>query len=346
MRDLLVAGGGPVGLATALYAARAGLDVEVREPRLAPVDKACGEGLMPPAVVDLADLGVVPDGARLAGIRYVGSGRSADAPFRRGDGLGVRRTTLHAALADAVKEAGVEVVPRAVESVVNADGHVRVDDASCRHLVAADGLHSRVRRLLGAERPPARRRRWGLRAHASLAPWTPFVEVHWSPTSEAYVTPVAPDLVGLAVLPERPRACADLLAEHPLLVERFAGASWSAVRGAGPLRQRVTAPVHGRVLLVGDAAGYVDAITGEGISLGLAQARAAVAAVAAGDPASYAASFHRIGRRRELLTHALLASSRVPLVRREIVPLAARLPRLFAGIVDQLARPDVITPRM
>ena len=339
MRDLVVAGGGPVGLATALYAARAGLDVEVREPRAAPVDKACGEGLMPAAVADLADLGVVPEGHRLSGIRYVGSGLSVEAPFRRGDGLGVRRTTLHAALSDAVKEAGVEVVPRAVESVVSADGHVRVDDVACRHLVAADGLHSRVRRLLAAGRPPVRHRRWGLRAHASVAPWTPYVEVHWSPTSEAYVTPVAPDLVGLAVLTDRPRAFGELLAEHPLLVERFEGAPWSAVRGAGPLRQRVTAPVLGRVLLVGDAAGYVDAITGEGIALGLAQARAAVAAIVAGDPAAYSVAHRRIGRRRELLTHALLGASRLPVVRRQIVPLAARLPSVFAGIVDQLARP-------
>jgi flavin-dependent dehydrogenase len=339
VRDLVVAGGGPVGLATALYAARAGLSVEVREPRMAPVDKACGEGLMPPAVADLADLGVTPEGHRLAGIRYIGSGRSVDAPFRRGDGLGVRRTTLHAALADAVKEAGVELVPRAVDQVVSREGHVRVDDTAARYLVAADGLHSRVRRLLGAERPAVAHRRFGLRAHASVAPWTPYVEVHWSPGSEAYVTPVAPDLVGLAVLTERPRAFEDLLAEHPRLVDRFAGASWSAVRGAGPLRQRATGVVHGRVLLVGDAAGYVDAITGEGIALGLAQARAAVSAVAADRPGDYAAAFHRIGRRRELLTHALLSSSRVPVVRRRIVPLAARLPRVFAGVVDQLARP-------
>ena len=109
MRDLVVAGGGPVGLATALYAARAGLDVLVREPRPGPVDKACGEGLMPGAVADLAALGVDPDGHRLAGIRYVGGGHTAQAPFRRGDGRGVRRTTLHRALSDAVAEAGIKV---------------------------------------------------------------------------------------------------------------------------------------------------------------------------------------------------------------------------------------------
>ncbi len=56
-------------------------------------------------------------------------------------------------------------------------------------------------------------------------------------------------------------------------------------------------------------------------------------------PQQYEAAYKKLGRRHELLTQALLSSSRVPLVRRQIVPMAARLPRVFAGVVDQLARP-------
>jgi len=339
MRDLVVAGGGPVGLATALYAARAGLDVEVREPRPAPVDKACGEGLMPGAVADLAALGVDPPGHRLAGIRYLGGGRVADAPFRHGDGRGVRRTTLHRSLTDAVADAGIKIVERAVGEVEQHDGHVLVDGEPTGWLVAADGLHSPVRRMLGLDRPVAGRRRFGLRVHVQMAPWTPFVEVHWAGTSEAYVTPVADELVGIALLTERQASFDDLLAEHRLLVQRLGRRPLSRTRGAGPLRQRSTSRTLGRVLLVGDAAGYVDALTGEGIALGLAQARAAVDAVVAGRPADYEAAYRRLGRRHELLTHALVRSSRLTVVRRQIVPLAARLPRVFAGVVDQLARP-------
>ena len=70
MRDLVVVGGGPVGLAAGLYAARAGLSVEVREKRAGVVDKACGEGLMPGAVATLRDLGVEPSGHPIEGIRY------------------------------------------------------------------------------------------------------------------------------------------------------------------------------------------------------------------------------------------------------------------------------------
>ena len=339
MRDLVIAGGGPVGLATALYAAREGLDVEVREPRPGPVDKACGEGLMPGAVADLAALGVDPPGHRLAGIRYLGGGRSAEAPFRHGPGRGVRRTALHRALTDAVAEAGIKVVERAVGEVEVHDDHVLVDDEPVRHLIAADGLHSPVRRMLGLDRPAPGRRRFGQRVHVEMEPWSPFVEVYWAEGSEAYVTPVADELVGVAVLTERQAPFHDLLAEHPLLRERLGRRPLSRPRGAGPLRQRSSARTLGRVLLVGDAAGYVDALTGEGIALGLAQARAAVEAVVAGRPEQYEAVYRRLGRRHELLTQALLGSSRVPAVRRRIVPLAARLPRVFGTAVDQLARP-------
>jgi flavin-dependent dehydrogenase len=337
--DLVVAGGGPVGLATALYAARAGLEVVVREPRPGPVDKACGEGLMPGAVADLADLGVDPPGHPITGITYLDARRRVETDFRHGHGRGVRRTVLHSELHDAVVRAGVKIESRPVAKVENRDDHVLVDDEPARYLVAADGLHSPTRRRLGLELPPARFRRFGLRSHVAVAPWTSYVEVHWAPGSEAYVTPVGDRLVGVAILTDRSRPFPDLLAEHPRLVERLHGQTWQRVRGAGPLRQRSRRRTAGRVLLVGDAAGYVDALTGEGIALGLAQARAAVEAIRIGRLEDYETAYVRLVRRHELLTKALLGSSRLPLVRGSIVPAAARLPWLFGAAVDQLARP-------
>jgi flavin-dependent dehydrogenase len=339
MRDLVVVGGGPVGLATALYAVRAGLDVVVHEPRAAPVDKACGEGLMPGAVADLDALGITLPGHPLAGIRYVAGRRSVDAPFRSGPGRGVRRTALHAALSEAAASEGVPVERRTVRSLTQEPDGVLVDGERTRYVIAADGLHSTVRRLAGLDGPRRGRRRYGFRRHLAIAPWTPFVEVHWSARAEAYVTPVGDDCVGVAVLVDGGGDYDDLLSGFPALRERLADVPASRVLGAGPLRQRARRRVAGRVLLVGDASGYVDALTGEGIALGLAQARAAVTAVRGGDPASYGRAWQRLSWRHNLLTQGLLAASGRPALRRGLVPAADAVPWLFRAAVNELARP-------
>lgn len=338
--DLLVAGGGPAGLVTALHAARAGLDVEVWEPRPGAVDKACGEGLMPGALAGLLDLGVDPAGHDFRGIRYVAGARSASADFRRGPGRGIRRTTLHDALTRAVLDAGARVEARSVGELSQDDDEVRVDGLTARWAVAADGLHSPVRRRLGLDLPRPRYARFGLRRHFAVAPWSPYVEVHWAPAVEAYVTPVAPDLVGVAVLASAKAGYDEQLSALPALRERLVDAEpASDVRGAGPLRQGARRRVAGRVLLVGDAGGYVDALTGEGLALAFAQAQAAVGALVDGAPERYERDWVRLTRRYRWLTGALLAGTRLRPARRTIVPAAQALPRVFDGAVNSLARP-------
>ncbi|HET6625696.1 MAG TPA: NAD(P)/FAD-dependent oxidoreductase [Nocardioidaceae bacterium] len=338
MPDVAVAGGGPVGLATALYAVRAGLSVTVFEPRAGVIDKACGEGLMPGAVAALDHLGVAVDGIALRGIRYLGSGRTAAALFRDGTGRGVRRTTLHAALRSAVEAAGVPIVARPVGEVRQDEAGVTVDGEPARYLVAADGLHSPVRRRLGLDAPVAGARRYGLRGHVRTVPWTDLVEVHWAARSEAYVTPVEPDQVGVAVLTSERGGLEQHLQAFPVLRDRLDGLTWSAARGAGPLRQRSRRRVAGRVLLVGDASGYVDALTGEGLAIGFAQARAAVDAIALDRPDGYEKTWRQVTWRYELLTRGLLGAARRPPVRRALVPAAAALPAVFGAAVNELGR--------
>ncbi len=340
MRDLIVVGGGPVGLATALYADRAGLSVVVVESRSSPVDKACGEGLMPGAVKALHELDVMPEGHPFRGIRYVHGSRSAQASFTNGPGLGVRRTALQASLAHAVIDRGIEIVQATVDTIDQDADSVRAGGQRATYLVGADGLHSAVRRLSGLALPPATRPRFGLRRHFAVPPWTDLVEVHWGRDLEAYVTPVGDRLVGLALLTSRREPFEEQLAAFPELASRLGGGRDPATttRGAGPLRQRSRARTAGRVLLVGDAAGYVDALTGEGIAVGLASARVLVEAVTADDPAAYEKTWLRVSRRYRWITESLLWTRNHRVTARLIVPGARLVPPAFGAAVRALAR--------
>lgn len=359
--ELLVVGGGPVGLAAAIEARLAGLSVLLVEPRTGPVDKACGEGLMPGTVAGLNRLGVCVQGSPFRGIRYVApNGRTtATHHFSAGVGLGVRRTALHATLSTRAAEVGVVRQPGRVVGIrpaptgarAGSDGGVGVaveagiavllDDGRAvvgDWALGCDGLHSVVRRESGLARG-SDGRRFGIRRHAGLAPWSDLVEVHWSARGEAYVTPISDSEVGVAVLGPRGWSFDEALGSFPALVRRLDGAAWTtSARGAGPLQQKVSSPVCGRVLLVGDAAGYVDALTGEGLRIGLACAQAAVRSVVAGRPQDYPKRWRSLTREYRWLTSGLVATTRLPSARRLLVPAAARLPRLFGAAVDTLAR--------
>jgi flavin-dependent dehydrogenase len=335
--DLLVAGGGPAGLATALHGAQAGLEVVVVERRGGAIDKACGEGLMPHTLRQLERLGVEPQGREFFGISYLDGERKVSAEFRSGAGRGVRRIALHAALLDAATAAGVKVVQGDVGEVTQDWASVRVGELRARYLAAADGLHSPIRRSLGLERPGGGARRWGIRRHVQIAPWTDHVEVHWGPGAEAYVTPVADDCVGIAILTSRRGGFESHLSEFAELLERVRGHPHGRDMAAGPLRQKVRSRVAGRVLLVGDAAGYVDALTGEGLGIAFGGAELLVGCIVGDQPGDYDRQWRRMSRRYRLLTAAVLHASEYGPLRSRIVPAAAALPGVFAGIVNQLA---------
>ena len=349
--QVAIVGGGPIGLACALFAADAGLEPLVIEPRETPIDKACGEGLMPGAWRLLRDLRLDPPGAELRGVAYVRGGARAEHRFEHGTGRGVARAVLHEAMAARVVERGIPVVRGRVDAVTRHDGHVTIagpglEPLNAEYLIGADGLHSRVRALAGLDGRPqhASRRRFGLRRHYAIAPWTDLIQVRWTPDAEFYITPLGPELIGVALLGRRGSDFAAALADEPELAwllgtdpHGHSAAQVGGTRGAGPLLQRTSARTAGRILLVGDASGYVDALTGEGIRLGMAQARAAVAAVVADDPLCYERDWAGIGRDFRRLTNGLLALARSPL-RDAIVPVAVRLPSLYGGIVERLSR--------
>jgi flavin-dependent dehydrogenase len=212
-----------------------------------------------------------------------------------------------------------------------------------RYLLAADGLRSPIRQALGLGMPGHAPPRMGLRRHFSMSPAPRRVEVHWSPWAEAYVTPVAEDEVGLAFLWRPDRLPLDgrppwerLLQGFPGLAERL-GEVRSPLAGAGPFEQRARAVQRGPVLLLGDAAGYLDPLTGEGLRLGFAGAEAAVGCLLRGRPEDYGAQHARIVWRYWWMTSALLGLSGWSYSRRLLVPLCQRLPILMRLAVNALS---------
>lgn len=344
--DLAIVGGGPIGLVTGILAAQSGLSVAVLESRADPIDKACGEGLMPRAMERLAEIAVEPVGRNFDGITYLDAAgdRRAYAPFQGDPGRGVERIVLHEALTRRSKEVEVQRLPGRVVSVSQDDGSATAHCANglsltARYLVGADGLHSTVRREIGLAAKVSAYPRYGLRQHFLTKPWGTSVEVYWAPESEAYVTPVSDDVVGIAILGGRgAKPFKERLAEFPALTRQLGDArKLGTVLGAGPLRQAVKGRVRGRVLLVGDAAGYVDALTGEGLAVGFASADALVSVIRTGRLTDYERDWRRITRDYRWLTQALVTSTRHRSLRQRVVPAAARLPRVFAAAVNSMA---------
>ncbi len=337
VHDLVIVGGGPAGLATALEARRAGLTVVVLDAAELPVDRACGEGLMPDGLVRFEALGLTMPASQWApfrGIRFVDGTTVAEGRFPNGAGAGIRRTALHDALAVRAAAEGAELrwgwraVGLTEESVATDHGSV-----PGRWIVGADGRASRVRSWAGIGLRPGRER-VGVRVHFAAAPWSDRVEVHFAQDVQAYVTPVGPDLVGVAVLSQGgARLVENVLPDFPRLATRLSGVKrGSRERGAAGLGRRAVRVTSGRVALVGDAAASIDPISGQGLSVAFAEAEAVVNAIAAGDLGRYERESSRLRRLPGLLTRLILVAADHPGLRRR----ALRALRTDAVLFDRL----------
>jgi len=339
--DLAIAGGGPVGLAVAIFAARAGLRAIVLERRSADrSDKACGEGIMPGGVALLRELGVDVRGRPFEGVRFLSRGVIAEGRFPGEPGRGVRRTALAGALRARADALGVEIAHGCAVREWREDGAAVALETSAgalraSWLIGADGLHSRVRQKSGLDRHARSRPRYGMRRHFRVEPWSTLVEVHWSEGAEAYVTPVAADEIGIAILWQGGGDFEALLERFPALCARVRGAeATSEVLGAGPFSHRARRCHRGRVALVGDAVGCLDPLTGEGIRVGLLSARALVDTIARGAPIErYARERQRILLVPRALNQLLLFAAHRPAVRHGFARVVARHPELFDRLV-------------
>ncbi len=355
--DVAIVGGGPAGLAVAITTARRGLSTVVLERSTVPADKACGEGLMPSGLEVLERLGARAllernECSPFVGIRYVQEdGSTAEGLLPAPGGLGVRRVALSSALSARARQVGVELRERmTVVSHRRTGSGVELETAggpvAARFLVAADGLGSPLRRAEGLEVAVNGPRRFGLRRHFKVKPWTPYVEVHFAQGVEAYVTPAGAGRVGLAFLWEdgglEHVSFETLLARFPTLTERLGAVEPdSKARGAGPLERVARARVADRFALVGDAAGYVDAVTGEGLSLAFTCAEALgqlipealVKGATRETLLPYERVFQATFRKYAWMARALLVLARRPRLRRPVVRWLGRQPWLFERIL-------------
>jgi flavin-dependent dehydrogenase len=336
--DVFVIGGGPAGLAAAIAARRRGFSVTMADASVPPIDKACGEGIMPDGIAAARSLGLdlATGGAqRFAGIRFCAGENRVEAPFPHGYGLGLRRTTLHRLMVDRAADAGVRMVWGAritgigSESVTADGGAVRT-----RWIVGADGGGSTVRRWAGLDACERDSRRYGFRRHYHVAPWSEFMEIHWGDGCQLYITPVSDDQVCVVLISRNQRLrLDDALPQFPEVRQRLAGHEATLERGGVSASRRLKRVCRGNVALVGDASGSVDAITGEGLCLLFQQAVALAAALEAGGLARYQAEHRRIGKRPEFMADLmLLMDTRTRLRRRTIRALESK-PALFRSML-------------
>ena len=312
--DVFIIGGGPAGLAAAIAARKKGLTAIVADGARPPIDKACGEGLMPDALTALRELGVVfnaSEGFAFHGVRFLQEGSAVDANFPAGPGIGLRRPLLHQKMVEQARAAGVSFLWQTPVAGICSEGVVVGGKIiASRWIVGADGIRSRVRKWAGLDTPGHREIRYAFRKHYQVRPWSEYMEIYWGRHAQAYVTPVGKQEVCAVWISRLPgQRFAALREEFPQLAERLGQAADGVERGAITVARRLNRVYRGRVALIGDASGSVDAVTGEGLSLSFRQAKALADAFEAGDLRHYQEAHRRLALRPAMMGRFLLLLS-------------------------------------
>jgi menaquinone-9 beta-reductase len=378
--EVLVVGAGPAGAAVAAGLAAGGRDVLMVEARAHPRPKACAEYASPRIVEELRRLGLADDGWQadalpLAGMRVIRGRDAVDVRYRDvagpRDAWGLDRLVFDTALAAHATASGARLLEHAsFDQPLWTDGRITgamVSTAEgsttirCRWLIGADGARSRVAKRLGVERPVVAPRRLGMVAHyEGDAELSDHGEMHVGPGWYVGLAPLAGGRlnVGMA-LPmrkgvarsahERFQAAIDGI---PAVAARLAGRRrLTPIRGASPIGHRVARAAGPGWLLVGDAAGFIDPFTGEGIYRALRSARAAAESLAGTDEGAaeryLAARQHAFAAKDALtwLVQGMLASP--PLMGYALRRLASRpatAERLGSALGDCRPASDALSP--
>lgn len=337
--DVFVVGGGPVGLAAAIAIRKKGFEVTVADGVSPPIDKACGEGLMPDTLAALQMLGVNArdgDGCAFRGIRFIEGKSSVDANFPSGHGIGLRRTVLHQKIVERATACGISLMWNTPVTGIYDDGAVvKGGLVRAKWIIGADGSNSRVRKWAGLEAHREHNRRFAFRRHYHAKPWTDCMEIYWGPSAQAYVTAVGREEICVVIISRTPVVHLEMaMREFPELASRLDRAqSASPDRGAVTAMCSLKRVYRGRVALIGDASGSVDAITGDGLCLGFHQAGALANALQADDLAAYQAAHRRLAWRSRLMARFLLLLDAQPALRRRVMRALSTGPHIFERLL-------------
>lgn len=338
--DVLVAGGGPAGLAAAIAARQRGLSALVVDCATPPIDKACGEGLMPDAQDALQQLGLNIQSTETGifhGIKFIGPEGSVLARFPRGEGIGIRRTLLHRILLEFAESQGVKTLwGKRVCGLEDSGVRVGSQVVRPRWLVGADGQHSRVRNWAGLAEAREHTQRIGVRQHFLVEPLSDFVEIYWGTEGQAYVTPIGRKEICVALISRKRFPTFDAgIAQFPQLAQHLQRAERSTpVRGAISISRSLKSAVRGRIALIGEASGSVDAITGEGLAMAFRQAQALGHALVANDLSLYQAMHREISNLPSFMAHSMLLMDKSSWIRQRALRAFLRKPALFERLLS------------
>ncbi|MFN8370297.1 MAG: FAD-dependent monooxygenase [Bacteriovoracaceae bacterium] len=371
---ILIVGGGPSGLMLSIVLAESSpnLEITVIDKKEWPVDKVCGQGIMPGGIKLLKKYGIIdfiPKELQIPflGVQYINQdGITAKASFNKGiHGIGIERIVLSNALLkkaqtypniklqDQTKLVMLKPGDSFTPIIEKNGAQTTLDNINI--IFGADGTNSQTKKFAQLESDKnVPLVRMGARIHYAITPWTNFVQVYWNNDIEVYVTPVSNSKVELAFLwnknsptfKNRSLVLEDLLIFFPKLQRELeTGTPLEKLKLKGPLYSSSKSFINKNVILLGDAYYFYDAITAEGISLSLKQA------ILWGD---YLKKFNfdykkieastkeirqtivkSIIRPYNQLTHLTLLLNRFPLLRKIVIKIFQKFPKLFSALLNQ-----------